>query len=109
MPTLPDYATLFIEACRCLGLASRFVSGYLHAPATELGNGATHAWAEVYLPGYGWQGFDPTVGELTHKRHIAVAVARNPEAVPPVAGSFIRPNVYRPSMIVDVQVNQIDS
>ncbi|HAJ72724.1 MAG TPA: cysteine protease, partial [Methylophilaceae bacterium] len=46
-----DYATLFIEACRCLGLASRFVSGYSHAPATEAGNATTHAWAEVYLPG----------------------------------------------------------
>jgi transglutaminase-like putative cysteine protease len=104
-----DYATLFIEACRCLGLASRFVSGYLHAPATEMGNGATHAWAEVYLPGYGWQGFDPTVGELTHNRHIAVAVARNPEAVPPVAGSFLGPTFIRPSMRVDVQVNLMDA
>ena len=52
-----DYAALFIEACRYLGLASRFVSGYVHAP-TESGRAATHAWAEVYLPGPGWKGFD---------------------------------------------------
>lgn len=103
-----DYATLFIESCRCLGLASRFVSGYLHAPATELGNGATHAWAEVYLPGIGWQGFDPTIGELTHHRHIAVAVARDPEAVPPVSGSFLGPTQLRPRLLVDVQVNRLD-
>jgi transglutaminase-like putative cysteine protease len=100
-----DYATLFIEACRCLGFASRFVSGYLHAPATEAGNATTHAWAEVYLPGTGWKGFDPTSGIVTGNQHIAVAVARNPEAVPPVSGSFIGPAFVRPSLIVNVQVN----
>ncbi|HTU63309.1 MAG TPA: transglutaminase family protein, partial [Polyangiales bacterium] len=46
-----DLAALFIEACRCLGLASRFVSGYVHTPASESGHGTTHAWAETYLPG----------------------------------------------------------
>ncbi|WP_150050738.1 MULTISPECIES: transglutaminase family protein [Methylomonas] len=100
-----DYATLFIEACRCLGLASRFVSGYLHAPATEIGNASTHAWAEVYFPGSGWQGFDPTVGYMTGNSHIAVAVARNPEAVPPISGSYIGPRNHSPSMLVNVQVN----
>ena len=100
-----DYATLFIEACRCLGLASRFVSGYLHAPATEAGNATTHAWAEVYLPGTGWKGFDPTSGEVTGNRHIAVAVARNPEAVPPVSGSFTGLGLMAPVMLVNVQVN----
>jgi transglutaminase-like putative cysteine protease len=99
-----DYAALFIEACRLLGLASRFVSGYLHAPATEKGNAATHAWAEVYLPGPGWKGFDPTSGELTGTRHIAVAVARHPETVPPVAGTFTGPSEPPPVMHVDVQV-----
>lgn len=100
-----DYATLFIEACRCLGLASRFVSGYLHAPATEAGNATTHAWAEVYLPGTGWKGFDPTTGVVTADQHIAVAVARDPESVPPVAGSFIAQGTVKPTMKVNVQVN----
>lgn len=100
-----DYATLFIDACRYLGLASRFVSGYLHAPATEAGNASTHAWVEVYLPGTGWKGFDPTSGEVTGNRHIAVAVARDPQAVPPVSGSFIGPSLYKPTMLVNVQVN----
>jgi transglutaminase-like putative cysteine protease len=99
-----DYATLLIEACRHLGLASRFVSGYLHAPATEVGNATTHAWAEVYLPGTGWKGFDPTAGKVTGTQHIAVAVSRNPETIPPVAGSFIGPNTP-PQLIVNVQVN----
>lgn len=83
-----DFALLFMEAARCLGLAARFVSGYLHAPPSTTDFGATHAWAEVYLPGAGWKGFDPTSGEIVGSDHIAVAVARLPESVPPVAGSF---------------------
>lgn len=100
-----DYATLFIEACRCLNLASRFVSGYLHARTTEAGNATTHAWAEIYLPGTGWKGFDPTTGEVTGTHHIAVAVARDPEAVPPVSGSFVGSAYVAPTLIVNVQVN----
>ena len=84
-----DFALLFMEAARCLGLASRFVSGYLHAPPSSANYGSTHAWAEVYLPGAGWKGFDPTVGVIAGPDHIAVAVARLPESVPPVAGSFV--------------------
>ncbi|MFZ3053046.1 MAG: transglutaminase family protein [Sulfuricurvum sp.] len=83
-----DFALLFMEAVRCLGLASRFVSGYLYAPLmSEIGS--THAWAEVYLPGAGWKGFDPTIGKIAGSDHIAVAVARLAEAVPPIAGSFV--------------------
>ena len=102
-----DYAALFIEGCRYLGLASRFVSGYLHAPATEAGNASTHAWAEVYLPGPGWKGFDPTIGEVTGARHIAVAVARHPETIPPVSGSFTGPNDASPNLSVDVRVQKL--
>ena len=95
-----DFAVLFMEAARCLGLASRFVSGYLHAPPSATNFGATHAWAEVYLPGAGWKGFDPTIGEIAGTDHIAVAVARLPESVPPVAGSF----VGQPGSSLDVGV-----
>lgn len=95
-----DFAVLFMEAARCLGLASRFVSGYLHAPPSATDFGATHAWAEVYLPGAGWKGFDPTIGELAGTDHIAVAVARLPESVPPVAGTY----VGHPGSILDVGV-----
>lgn len=84
-----DFAYLFMEAARYLGLAARFVSGYLHAPPSTVNFGATHAWAEVYLPGAGWKGFDPTSGEIVGTSHIAVAVARSPESVPPIAGSFV--------------------
>lgn len=86
-----DFAHLFIKATRAFGLASRFVSGYLHVPPPTIDVGSTHAWAEVYLPGVGWKGFDPTIADIAGSNHIAVAVARLPESVPPVAGSFIGP------------------
>lgn len=101
-----DYAALFMETCRQLGLACRFVSGYLHAPSTEAGNSSTHAWAEVYLPGTGWKGFDSTCGELVSRQHIPVAVARHPEWVPPVAGSFVGSN-QTPALTVNVQVSAL--
>ena len=84
-----DFATLFMEAARHLGLAARFVSGYLFAEPSADNYGSTHAWAEVFLPGAGWKGFDPTIGKIVGTDHIAVAVARLPESVPPVEGSFI--------------------
>lgn len=83
-----DFALLFMEAVKCLGLASRFVSGYLHAPLMSSLIGSTHAWAEVYIPGAGWKGFDPTIGDIAGTDHIAVAVARLAESVPPIAGSY---------------------
>jgi len=86
-----DFAHLFMEATRSLGFAARFVSGYLNAPVAGGRSGATHAWTEVYLPGAGWKGFDPTSGEIAGSRHIAVAVARLPEAVSPVTGAFVGP------------------
>ena len=84
-----DFALLFMETVRSLGLASRFVSGYLYAPLMVAEIGSTHAWAEVYLPGAGWKGFDPTIGKIVGGDHIAVAVARLPQAIPPIAGSFV--------------------
>jgi len=86
-----DYAYLFMEGARHLGLAARFVSGYLHAAPSETNYGATHAWAEVFLPGAGWTGFDPTIAVVVGTDHIAVAVAKLPESVPPVSGSFLGP------------------
>lgn len=83
-----DFATLMIEACRHLGLPARFVSGYASTEQIPAAMGATHAWAEVFLPGAGWKGFDSTGGIVTGMNHIAVAVGRDPESLPPVAGTF---------------------
>lgn len=100
-----DFATLFIEACRSLGLAARFVSGYQYSPGPWAG--ATHAWAEVYLPGAGWKGFDSTSGQIVGNDHIAVAVHRHPESVPPVAGAFVASTAESPVMEVTVQVREL--
>lgn len=83
-----DFAYLFMEAVKCLGFASRFVSGYLYAPLMSEQVGSTHAWAEVYLPGAGWKGFDPTIGNIVGKDHIPVAVSRIPDNISPISGSF---------------------
>ncbi|BBO83116.1 transglutaminase [Desulfosarcina ovata subsp. sediminis] len=84
-----DFAVLFVEAMKSLGVASRFVSGYLHAKPSTANFGATHAWAEVYLPGAGWKGLDPTIGKIVGTDHIAVAVARMPETISPISGTFV--------------------
>jgi transglutaminase-like putative cysteine protease len=99
-----DFATLFIESCRHCGLASRFISGYVRNETAAPWNTATHAWAEVYLPGSGWRGFDPTSGLLVSGDHIAVAVHRHPEAIPPVSGSFVGTGNAQPKLTVEVSV-----
>jgi transglutaminase-like putative cysteine protease len=101
-----DSANLFMQAARHLGLASRFISGYLHAPPSNTNYGATHAWAEVFLPGAGWKGFDPSIGKIVGSSHIAVAVARLPESVPPVSGAFVGPPGA--SLDVGVWVTELD-
>jgi transglutaminase-like putative cysteine protease len=99
-----DMALLLVEGVRVLGLGARIVSGYLHDPRAELtgsaGDGSTHAWAEVYLPGAGWIAFDPTNRSVGSGNLIPVAVARDVHQVVPVAGSFAGP----PDALVDFTV-----
>ncbi len=82
-----DLSLLFIDACRSLGLASRFVSGYTQGLPTG-DDGELHSWAEVYLPGTGWRGFDPTLGLAVADKHVAVAASPDPEGAAPVVGTF---------------------
>jgi transglutaminase-like putative cysteine protease len=90
--TCRDFALLMIDALRSLGLAARFVSGYVYVPDRDdpgvLGGGATHAWAQVYLPGAGWVEFDPTNGIVGNRDLIRVAVARTPEQAVPLSGTY---------------------
>ena len=87
-----DFAMLMIEAVRSLGLAARFVSGYIHVPPGPgrpySGGGSTHAWVQVYIPGAGWMEFDPTNGIVGNCDLIRVAVARDPIQAVPVWGTF---------------------
>jgi transglutaminase-like putative cysteine protease len=82
-----DLALLFIDACRSLGIAARFVSGYEEGEAPPEKR-ELHAWAEVYLPGGGWRGYDPTRGLAVADRHIALAAAAAPLLAAPITGTF---------------------
>jgi transglutaminase-like putative cysteine protease len=81
-----DLAVLFIETCRALGLAARFVSGYQEGTSRQ--EPRLHAWAEVYVPGGGWRGYDPTLGLAVADRHVTLAAGRTPQLAAPIAGSF---------------------
>jgi transglutaminase-like putative cysteine protease len=87
-----DMAVLFIDACRCVGLAARFVSGYQDA-YRNMDKRDLHAWAEVYLPGAGWRGYDPTRGLAVADRHVAVAAAADPQNAAPVTATYRGNNV----------------
>ncbi|MEZ0486635.1 transglutaminase family protein [Fibrella aquatica] len=81
-----DYTTLFMAACRSLGIAARFVSGYLFGSAQQ--EHQLHAWAEVYLPGAGWRGFDPTENTVVVNNHVFLASSARAELTAPVSGTF---------------------
>ena len=82
-----DMAIIFIEACRAVGLAARFVSGYQEG-VPEQKERHLHAWAEVYLPGAGWLGYDPTQGLVVSDRHIVLAASAIPRYAAPISGNF---------------------
>ncbi len=90
--TCRDYAVLMMEAVRALGLAARFVSGYVYTPGSDgvphVGGGSTHAWVEVYLPGCGWCEFDPTNGIVGSRDLIRVATVRDWHQAVPLAGTW---------------------
>jgi len=91
--TCRDYALFMIEALRRLGIAARFVSGYLFIPGDSahgyVGGGSTHAWVQVYLPSAGWIEFDPTNGIIGTRDLIRVAVARDPRQAIPLHGAYL--------------------
>jgi transglutaminase-like putative cysteine protease len=105
-----DFAVFMMEAVRSLGLAARFVSGYLYdenligAGGGLIGGGATHAWAQVFLPGAGWVEFDPTNALVGGRNLIRVAVARDASQAAPLAGSYNGAPADFVSMNVEVKV-----
>jgi len=81
-----DFAMLYIDICRSVGIAARFVSGYCISDVVA--GGDMHAWAEVYLPGVGWRGFDPSRGLSVNDDYIAVAAGQLSQDAAPTFGSF---------------------
>jgi transglutaminase-like putative cysteine protease len=83
-----DLAVLFNACCRSLGIAARFVSGYAPAETHTGPETYLHAWSEVYLPGAGWRGFDPSRGLAVADLHVPVAAGRTPREAAPTCGTF---------------------
>jgi transglutaminase-like putative cysteine protease len=108
--TCRDYALLMIEALRRLGIAARFVSGYLFTgdDHRHLGGGSTHAWVQVYLPSAGWIEFDPTNGITGSRDLIRVAVARDPRQAIPLHGTYLGPAEAFIDMKVNINVVSLD-
>ena len=118
--TCRDYALLMMEGVRSLGIAARFITGYLYDPALErsgdegadgerVSTAFPHAWMETYLPGAGWIEFDPTNGIVGSDRLIRVAVARDPEQAMPIKGSFVGTAGVAINAIVEVSVHGLDA
>jgi len=111
--TCRDFAVLMMEAVRSLGLACRFVSGYIHIPQKDgmakpmFGGGNTHAWVRVFLPNGGWAEFDPTNGLVGNRDLIRVAIVRDPVQATPLWGTWEGdPNDYL-GMDVTVEVTAV--
>jgi len=79
-----DFAHVMLGLCRTLKIPALYVSGYL---ATEAAS-ATHAWTEIFIPGVGWRGLDPTHNRQTDGQYVKIAVGRDYADVPPVAGNY---------------------
>ena len=108
-----DFALLMMEAARRLGVATRFVSGYLYDPALDdgedsgtVGAGYTHAWLQAYLPGAGWVPFDPTNNLLGGTELIRVGIARDPSQAAPISGSWFGESDDYIGMTVSVTVKR---
>ncbi len=96
-----DYTVLFMDVCRAVGIAARFVSGYQEGDSKQQSRDL-HAWVEVYLPGAGWRGYDPTLGLVVSDRHIPLAASAIPSYAAAVEGS-VTPVVTGAKIISDLQ------
>ena len=97
-----DFAVLMMEAARHWGFGARFVTGYIQMAEGQ--HGATHAWTEIYLPGAGWRGFDPTNNKPAGTEHVPVAVSSEQEKAMPLSGTWAGPSDAFDRMEVSVQV-----
>jgi transglutaminase-like putative cysteine protease len=98
-----DYAHVMLALCRTQGIPARYVSGYFFDGDRPPGQPeASHAWVEVFLPGYGWKGIDPTHDRMADTRYVKLAVGRDYADIRPVNGTYRGRGTRK--LIVDVQV-----
>jgi transglutaminase-like putative cysteine protease len=102
-----DFAHLFISCLRSLGLAARYVSGYLETQPPPgkpklVGADASHAWLSLYVPDIGWVDLDPTNNLLPGEKHITLAWGRDYGDVTPVKGVVMGGGAHTLSVMVDV-------
>lgn len=98
-----DLAILFMEVCRAVGLAARFVSGYQEGDLKQQERDL-HAWVEVYLPGGGWRGYDPTHGLAVSDRHIALVASAIPSYAAPISGTVSAENGAKADARLEAQI-----
>jgi len=84
-----DFAHLFIAAARAMGVPARYVSGYIHTPGGRSSVSASHAWAEGWVPGRGWVGYDATHPVRTSENHVRLAVGRDYTDAAPTRGIYV--------------------
>lgn len=102
-----DFAHVMLEVLRKLQIPSRYVSGYICPNKDGMrGEGATHAWVEAWIPGYGWTGIDPTNNVWVTNKHVKLAVGRDFNDCSPIKGTFKGP--ARQSLSVYVSVGYED-
>ena len=103
-----DFAHVMIGLCRALKIPARYISGYLYnGPADQLkGAQASHAWVEVYLPGHGWCGLDPTNDRQADGHYVKVAVGRDYADVSPLKGTYR--GTARRQLSVEVLVSRME-
>jgi transglutaminase-like putative cysteine protease len=107
-----DLAMLMIAASRSLGIAARFVSGYLHLADDDndrVTGGNTHAWVQAYVPGPGWVDFDPSSGAVGNQNLVRVGVVRKPDEAIPLQGTWIGAAEDHLSMNVVVRVTAAEA
>jgi transglutaminase-like putative cysteine protease len=101
-----DFAVLLAEVLRGLGLAARLASGYLceFGDSGKVAEGSLHAWTEVYLPGAGWVGMDPTNGTFCDHHHLTAAVGLTPGDIAPVVGNYYHSKHVPAQMSASLQI-----
>ena len=100
-----DFAHLFIAVARAMGVPARYVSGYIHVPGRAGSTSASHAWAEGWVPGRGWVGYDATRPVRTSENHVRLAVGRDYTDAAPTRGIYVGSAIG--TMAVSVRTRQI--